>query len=89
MIYLVVLNLPREERHKPENVSLVGIIPGPHEPKGTMNSYLCPLVDELMNFWEGVDIACTIPMYLLGRAKTVIYHINYWAVGNLIGFTVF
>ena len=46
-LYMVLMNLPRSERFKPENVLLVGIIPGPHEPKLTINSYLEPLVAEL------------------------------------------
>ena len=33
MIYLVIGNLPRSERYKLENVILVGVIPGPNEPK--------------------------------------------------------
>ena len=32
-IYLVILNLPRHERYKDENVRFDGIIPGPKEPK--------------------------------------------------------
>ena len=37
VIYLTVLNLPRHIRYvyKRENVILIGIIPGPHEPKMT------------------------------------------------------
>ena len=31
-IYMICLNLPSEIRYKPENMFLVGIIPGPHEP---------------------------------------------------------
>lgn len=38
-----------------ENVFLVGIIPGPHEPKLNINTYLRPLVDELNVLWnEGI-----------------------------------
>ena len=33
---------------------IVGIIPGSKEPKGDINSFLKPLVDELMGFWDGV-----------------------------------
>ena len=33
VIYLVVLNLPRDIRFRPENVIIAGIIPGPKEPK--------------------------------------------------------
>ena len=32
-IYLTVQNLPRTERYKMENIILVGIMPGPQEPK--------------------------------------------------------
>ena len=38
-IYLVVLNLPRCERYKIENTILVGMMPGPHEPKHHINTY--------------------------------------------------
>ena len=41
-IYLTVLNLPREVRNKPENVLLVGLIPGPNEPERDINSFLKP-----------------------------------------------
>lgn len=45
---MVLMNLPRSERFKPENVFLVGVNPGPHyEPKHNINSYLQPLVAEL------------------------------------------
>lgn len=47
VLYLVLLNLPRSLRFKPENVIIVGIIPGPSEPKLTINSYLKPFVKEL------------------------------------------
>ena len=32
-IYLTVQNLPRTERYKMENIILVGIMPGPQQPK--------------------------------------------------------
>lgn len=53
-IYMVVMNLPREERFKPENVMVIGIIPGPKEPKLHINSFLQPLVDDLIDLWDGV-----------------------------------
>lgn len=31
-----------------------GIIPGPHEPKEHINTFLKPLVDDLLLLWEGV-----------------------------------
>lgn len=48
MIYLVIHNLPRTLRFK-ENILIVSSIPGPHEPKLTINSYLKPMVDELLD----------------------------------------
>ena len=40
VIYICVLNFPRHMRYKQENIIIVGIIPGPHEPKLHMNSLL-------------------------------------------------
>ena len=54
VMYLVLLNLPRSERFKWENVVVLGIIPGPKEPSLTINTYLKPIVDELLQFWSGV-----------------------------------
>jgi len=56
VMYLSILNLPRTERYKPENIILCGIIPGPTEPKETINSYLYPLVQELLELWDGVRL---------------------------------
>ena len=47
VIYLVILNLPREERCKLENIIVVGIIPGPKEPEKNVNSFLVPLMEDL------------------------------------------
>lgn len=52
VMYLVLMNLPRSERFKRENVFLIGIISGPSEPPLTINSYLSPLVDELLRLWN-------------------------------------
>ena len=50
-IYLTIQNLPCNIRYKSENTILLGIIPGPHEPSRTVNSYLTPLVQELQEAW--------------------------------------
>ena len=54
VMYLTVLNLPREMRNREENVIVVGIIPGPKEPKKTCNSFLRPLVGDLLELWDGL-----------------------------------
>ena len=55
-IYVTVLNLPRHLRNKTNNIILVGILPGPHEPKCNMNTYLEPLVNELKSLWSGKEM---------------------------------
>jgi hypothetical protein len=53
MITMACLNLPFSIRYLPENMFLVGIVPGPREPTETaINYYLTPLVDDLIVFWE-------------------------------------
>ena len=55
-MYIIVQNLLRSVRYKKENIILVGLIPGPKEPKLTINSYLQPLVEELKQLWHGAYI---------------------------------
>ena len=56
LVYLVIENLPRHKRFNLENIIIVGCIPGPNEPKLTVNSFLKPLIDELLELWHGVFI---------------------------------
>ena len=56
VVYLVVLNLPRHLRFRRENMILCGLIPGPHEPKGNINQFWKPLVDDLLKLWHGVTM---------------------------------
>lgn len=57
-IYLVVLNLPRNERFKEENVILAGIMPGPNEPK-RINPFLSPIVQDFISLYEGISFEST------------------------------
>lgn len=51
VLYISLMNLPRSERFKQENILLVGVIPAfEHEPS-SLNPFLQPLVDELQEFW--------------------------------------
>ena len=57
VIYLVIQNLPRAVRFRAENVIIVSTIPGPNEPDcNHLNSYLEPLVNDLIALWHGVEI---------------------------------
>ena len=53
VVYLTILNLPRSVRNRRQYVLLVGVIPGPHEPKRDINAFLRPLVEELKLLWSG------------------------------------
>ena len=53
-IYLAILNLPRNERYKEENIILAGIIPGPKEPKLNINTFLAPLVRDMQKLYDGI-----------------------------------
>ena len=56
VLYLCMLNLPPEERCKVNNIGIIGILPGPHEPSENINSYLKPAVEELQELYKGVWI---------------------------------
>lgn len=66
-IYLVVQNLPRRERFKLKNIILVGLIPGPKEPPKLINTYLDPLINDLIKLYHGVDISN--PHSVFGKTK--------------------
>ena len=55
-VYLTVLNLPRTLRYKQENIILVGLIRAANEPHHDLNSFLKPLVEDLLKFWDGIEL---------------------------------
>src|SRR6266542_946489 len=53
-IYASICNLPRSERNKPENIIYLGFLPGPKEVGlERINHYVAPIVDKLLELWEG------------------------------------
>ncbi|XP_078703166.1 uncharacterized protein LOC144928530 isoform X3 [Branchiostoma floridae x Branchiostoma belcheri] len=62
VMYLVIMNLPREQRFLRENIIVIGIIPGPREPARHINAYLNPLIEELKILWHGVYLSDTSPL---------------------------
>ena len=56
VVYLVIMNLPCFHRYKRQNIIIIGIIPGPSAPPLSVNSYLSPLVTELLQLWKGVQL---------------------------------
>src|SRR5277367_4987436 len=56
-IYGVICNLPREVRFKKKNILTLGLLPEPKEvEKHKINYDLAPIVDELLEFWNGIEI---------------------------------
>ena len=71
VIYAVIINLPRSIRYKDGNVIIVGIIPGPKEPKRHINSYLGPLISELLDF----NMVNGLQLPLEGSSCSVLSHV--------------
>ena len=54
-LYLVIMNLPRKDRYKRENVILAGLIPS-LDKEPPLNTFLSPLVSQLQELWKGVRL---------------------------------
>ena len=67
-IYLNILNLPRTQRYKTKWTMLIGLIPGPTEPKDNNDSFLKPLVNDLIELWNGIQIHCSSTTTLIRGA---------------------
>ena len=76
VIYITILNIPREHRFLWENTIVVSIIPGPKEPSLTVNTYLKPMVDELLEFWNG-KVLCEP-----GTVGSAIYKLAIMGISN-------
>ena len=79
------MNLPHALRYKEENIILAGIIPGPHEPHLNINSYINPLVDELLELWIGIEMDTTAGRKLV-RCAVICASCDIQAGRKLCGF---
>lgn len=52
VVFVALLNLPRDIQYNHENIIICGLIPGPKEPSLNVNSFLEPLVDDLLKLWR-------------------------------------
>jgi hypothetical protein len=87
VIYMVLLNLPRDKRYKWENVIIAGIIPEMKKEPKSLNSFLDPIVDELQVLWKGIRLqtsASSIP--LLHRGAILLASSDIPASRKLCGF---
>lgn len=57
VVFLALLNLPWHIRYSQENIIICGLIPGPKEPSLNANSFLEPLVQELLQLWKGKEVS--------------------------------
>ena len=89
VMYIVIQNLPRNIRYKPENVILCGIIPGPKEPEYTINSYLSPLVEDLLYLWRGVSMTLPNLSRVTIRAALLCISCDLPATRKVLGFASF
>lgn len=58
VIFMALLNLPRNVRYNQENIIVCGLIPGPKEPSHNINSFLEPLVEDLLVLWREKRLNC-------------------------------
>ena len=87
VIYLVLLNLPREQRFKWENIIVAGIIPEMNKEPKSLNTFLVPIVDELQALWKGVKLSSSssdIP--LTYRGALLLASADLPAIRKLCGF---
>lgn len=86
-VVLFCPNTPPELRYKPENVFIVGIIPGSKEPSVLqMNNLLRPLVTELQELWVGKQLYSSGDLSLNVRAALVVLTCDLPAARKVAGF---
>ena len=87
VICLVLLNLPREQRFKWENILVAGIVPEMSKEPKSLNTFFAPIVDELKAFWISVKLKTSqsrIP--LIYRGALLLASADLPAVRKLCGF---
>ena len=87
VIYLVLLNLPRELRFKWENIIVAGIVPEMSKEPKSLNTFLAPIVNELQALWKGVKLSTSssdIP--LTYRGALLLASADLPAIRKLCGF---
>ena len=88
-IYMVLLNLPKDQRFKYKNMYLVGVIPGPSKPSlEQINHALSLIVHELSEFWKGVYYTRTykFPSGRLSKGALVALVCDMLAARQVAGF---
>ena len=79
MLYLAIQNLSRTERFLPENIIIVVVIPGPHEPSKHINSFLKQL-------WTGTVLKLNSDQSVFVRAALICVACDVPAARKVCGF---
>ncbi|CAB4011818.1 Hypothetical predicted protein [Paramuricea clavata] len=87
VFYLVLLNLPRAERFKWENVIIIGIVPSLSKEPKDLNPFLKPAVKELQCLWKGIRLNSALSRFpLTFRAAVLAVSCDIPAARKLGGF---
>ena len=87
VFYLVLLNLPRAERFKWENVIIIGIVPSLKKEPKNLIPFLQPAIKELQCLWKGIKLSSTLSRFpLMFRAAILAVSCNMPAARKLGGF---
>ena len=68
VLCMTVLNLPRSVRYQRKWSMLIGIIPGPEEAQCHINTFLKPVVDDLLSLYDGMKVRAGDGREFLTRA---------------------
>lgn len=89
-IYLTILNLPKEMRDSKDFVILSGLMPGPRESKlDEINNYLAPLVEELKDLMNGVEMMLPNRSKITVKAALTLVVADLPAAAKLCGFALY
>ena len=72
VLCMTVLNLPRSVRYQKKWAMLIGIIPGPEEAQRHINSFLKPVVDDLLLLYEGIEICDVVKLDKTFNSRSVL-----------------
>ena len=72
VFYLALLNLPRAERFKWENIIVIGIVPSLDKEPKDLNQFLEPAVDELKALSKGIRLKSCVSRFALTFREAVI-----------------
>lgn len=75
--------MPCHLRYTEANTLLAGILPGPRKPKGSVNTYLEPLVNNLIEFWSPTCIRVLKNVHVVHYCVCTVIHLCHKACGFL------